>query len=749
MIGSHNVAKNDAQTSRNLFEDSSSNIVSTLSLAIQRERDIVVTMDAYFVAFPSANQRDFKLWMSSLTVLKRYPELSGVAEIVLVPRSQLAKFEASAVRDPAGALGPGGTFGLSPAGNRPYYCLAKVSVSRRGDSGPAAGLDYCGTPLGPLFMKARDSGLGAYLPYGSGKSQELVIGTPIYKTGVAPTTVLKRRGALLGWTGTELVPNVLLATSLRGYPNTAVKFQFNSGNIVATFRAGKAPRGAQTMSTNLHNGWRIETYAGVNNGSIFSNVNALALLLVGLALSMLLGAMLYILGTGRSRALGLVKERTSDLEHLALHDVLTGLPNRALILDRIGQMIARVRRDHTGSALLFLDLDNFKDINDTLGHTVGDQLLVEVGKRLTSILREGDTVGRLSGDEFVILAEGDSLHPDAGALGQRILDALSESFTVKDCAAALSVSASIGIAQGERNHPEDLLRDADIAMYRAKGAGKNRVVAFVPSMQEDVVVRRALGVDLQKALDNEEFFLMYQPIVDLKSGIITGAEALLRWRHPERGVIQPDQFIPALESSGLIIPVGLWVLGEACRQGFEWLERGVWLDLSVNISARQLEYDQIVDDVKNVLTLSVYPADMLTLELTETTLMADVEDSIERLRLLKSLGIRLAIDDFGTGYSSIAYLRQFPVDGIKIDRSFVSNIVETAEAASLVHTLIQLGKDLGLSTVAEGVETDAQRLKLIAEDADFAQGFLFARPLLADDIEALAKLNAMSGNGIQ
>jgi predicted signal transduction protein with EAL and GGDEF domain len=375
--------------------------------------------------------------------------------------------------------------------------------------------------------------------------------------------------------------------------------------------------------------------------------------------------------------------------------------------------------------------------------------LVEVGKRLTSILREGDTVGRLSGDEFVILAEGDSLHPDAGALGQRILDALSESFTVKDCAAALSVSASIGIAQGERNHPEDLLRDADIAMYRAKGAGKNRVVAFVPSMQEDVVVRRALGVDLQKALDNEEFFLMYQPIVDLKSGIITGAEALLRWRHPERGVIQPDQFIPALESSGLIIPVGLWVLGEACRQGFEWLERGVWLDLSVNISARQLEYDQIVDDVKNVLTLSVYPADMLTLELTETTLMADVEDSIERLRLLKSLGIRLAIDDFGTGYSSIAYLRQFPVDGIKIDRSFVSNIVETAEAASLVHTLIQLGKDLGLSTVAEGVETDAQRLKLIAEDADFAQGFLFARPLLADDIEALAKLNAMSGNGIQ
>jgi diguanylate cyclase (GGDEF)-like protein len=598
-------------------------------------------------------------------------------------------------------------------------------------------------------MKARDSGLGAYLPYGSGKSQELVIGTPIYKTGVAPTTVLKRRGALLGWTGTELVPNVLLATSLRGYPNTAVKFQFNSGNIVATFRAGKAPRGAQTMSTNLHNGWRIETYAGVNNGSIFSNVNALALLLVGLALSMLLGAMLYILGTGRSRALGLVKERTSDLEHLALHDVLTGLPNRALILDRIGQMIARVRRDHTGSALLFLDLDNFKDINDTLGHTVGDQLLVEVGKRLTSILREGDTVGRLSGDEFVILAEGDSLHPDAGALGQRILDALSESFTVKDCAAALSVSASIGIAQGERNHPEDLLRDADIAMYRAKGAGKNRVVAFVPSMQEDVVVRRALGVDLQKALDNEEFFLMYQPIVDLKSGIITGAEALLRWRHPERGVIQPDQFIPALESSGLIIPVGLWVLGEACRQGFEWLERGVWLDLSVNISARQLEYDQIVDDVKNVLTLSVYPADMLTLELTETTLMADVEDSIERLRLLKSLGIRLAIDDFGTGYSSIAYLRQFPVDGIKIDRSFVSNIVETAEAASLVHTLIQLGKDLGLSTVAEGVETDAQRLKLIAEDADFAQGFLFARPLLADDIEALAKLNAMSGNGIQ
>jgi ammonium transporter, Amt family len=288
-----------------------------------------------------------------------------------------------------------------------------------------------------------------------------------------------------------------------------------------------------------------------------------------------------------------------------------------------------------------------------------------------------------------------------------------------------------------RSAGEDLLRDADIAMYRAKSVGKQRAVMFLPSMQEAIVDKRMLAIDLHSALENDEFFLLYQPIVELDSGIVTGVEALLRWNHPERGVIQPDQFIPALESSGLIVPVGLWVLQEACRQGATWLAAGTRLTMSVNVSAKQLERDRIVDDVLRTLDETGFDPALLILELTETTLMLDVDVTVERLKLLKTLGVRIAIDDFGTGYSSLAYLRQFPIDIIKIDRTFVSGVVDTAEAATLVHTLVQLGKALGLGIIAEGVETDAQRRKLMSEDTDSAQGFLFARPLSIEDLGAL------------
>lgn len=740
ILGARNVARNDAADSHQLFNSTAASIVSTLNLGIQHEQDLVVTMESYFATSTNSTQRNFTEYTATLKALKRYPELTGIAEIVLVKRAQLAGFEASALKNPIEGSLASSSFQLTPAGARPYYCFARDQMTRPGHEGEPVGLDYCDTPLGPSFMKAMATGQWAYFPFSLNGSQDVVVGTPIYKAGAATTSVAQRDASFLGWTGIELVPRVLLTAALAGHPNTSVRFQFRSGNMAGVFRAGSAPGGAHGRSIDLHNGWKVTIYGAINDGGISANVNALALLLVGLALSLLVGAMTWILGTSRSRALSLVKERTSDLEHVALHDALTGLPNRALILDRILQMTARVRRDHTKSAVLFMDLDNFKDINDTLGHSVGDQLLIAVGARLTQTLRGGDTVGRLGGDEFVILAEGDSLRPDSDELARRILDCLSEPFIVGGCETPLSVSASIGIAQGVRERPEDMLRDADIAMYRAKSLGKSCAVGFLPSMQEDIVVQRTLVVDLQKALDNDEFFLLYQPIVNLKSGALAGVEALLRWNHPERGVVQPDLFIPTLESSGLIVPVGLWVLKEACRQGSLWRVGGLDISLSVNISAKQLEHDQIVDDVRNILLESGFLPGMLALELTETALVADIAGSIERLQLLKALGVRLSIDDFGTGYSSIVYLRQFPVDMIKIDRSFVSNIADSVEAAVLVHTLVQLGKDLGLRAVAEGVETDGQRLKLIAENVDYAQGFLYARPLSAADVEELARL---------
>jgi EAL domain-containing protein (putative c-di-GMP-specific phosphodiesterase class I) len=322
-------------------------------------------------------------------------------------------------------------------------------------------------------------------------------------------------------------------------------------------------------------------------------------------------------------------------------------------------------------------------------------------------------------------------------VAERILDILATPFEIAGSDAPLVVTASIGIAEGRRATPDELLRDADVALYQAKAAGKKCAVVFAPAMQEAVDDHRHLETDLHAAIEADQFFLLYQPTFDLSSGAFTGVEALLRWRHPTRGVIQPDDFIPALEANGLMVPVGRWVLEEACRQGAAWQGQGHNVTVSINVSAKQLDRDQIIADVSNALTKSGFDPSLCVLELTETTLMHNVDDTVGRLTLLKALGVRIAIDDFGTGYSSLAYLRQFPVDVLKIDRSFVSGIADTSEAAAVVHAMVQLGKALGLETVAEGVENDGQRAQLTSEKVDTGQGFLFARPL---DVEAVSRL---------
>jgi diguanylate cyclase (GGDEF)-like protein len=579
------------------------------------------------------------------------------------------------------------------------------------------------------------------VPYRVGSGDELVVGAPIYQGGVVPKTVQARRAAFIGWTGTEILPKTVLDTALRGYPNTAVVFRYGSGPSAATFRAGTAPKESQGMTIELHNGWSVQTFGSVTDSGVLSDGKALILLLGGISVSLLLGVLIYVLGTSRSRALLLVSERTDQLHHQAFHDSLTGLPNRALILDRTQQMLARARRLHTPVAALFLDLDNFKDINDTLGHEVGDELLAGVAKRMASTLRDGDTVGRLGGDEFVVLVEGISLAAGAQVIADRILDVLKPQFEIAGSEVPLTVTASIGIAEGDRSAPGDLLRDADIALYRAKAAGKHCAVTYSPAMHEVADVHRNLDVDLRRAFDEDQFFLLYQPTINLATGTFGGVEALLRWMHPERGVVLPAEFIPALEASGLIVPVGQWVLDRACRQGAAWHDQGHQVTVSVNVSSVQLGRDRIIDDVHGALSASGMNPGMLTLELTETTLMLDVETTAARLQKLKALGVRIAIDDFGTGYSSLAYLRQFPIDVLKIDQSFVSGVAKAKESVAIVHTLVQLGKVLGLETVAEGIESEDQRMRLMAEDVNVGQGFLFAHPL---DVEAVNELLNMS-----
>ena len=429
------------------------------------------------------------------------------------------------------------------------------------------------------------------------------------------------------------------------------------------------------------------------------------------------------------------KALEEQLAHQAFHDSLTGIANRALFKDRLRQTVARAGRRKEKPALLFFDLDGFKTVNDSLGHGIGDELLAAVATRLGPYVRGGDTMARLGGDEFAILLE-DTEDAATAAVGvaERIIDALQAPFVLQN--KEVFTSASIGIAL--LTGPEDadaLLRNADIAMYMAKAAGKARYQLFNPSMHDAVVTQLQLEGELQRALDRKEFFLVYQPLISLNTGRAVGVEALLRWRHPHRNVVPPTTFIPLAEKTGAIVPIGRWVLREACQQVRIWQQGNPDLGLSVNLSGRQLRDHKLTDVVRQALADSGMAPGTLTLEITESVLMDDVESTLEVLRGLRALGIHLAIDDFGTGYSSLSYLRQFPVDSLKIDRSFVSAL-DSAEGEPLVATIMRMGQTLHLEVVAEGIERLGQLDELKKLHCDVGQGFHFSKPLPDDEMTA-------------
>ena len=464
---------------------------------------------------------------------------------------------------------------------------------------------------------------------------------------------------------------------------------------------------------------------------------AQALSILQLSLEFSLLRMSECFETERQRTDEELGRREEELSFLATHDPLTGLPNRTLILDRVEQMLARSHRSQKPVAALFVDLDNFKAINDTLGHTVGDELLQAVAARLGGVVRDADALGRLGGDEFVVVSDDLSLSVGPELIAERLLDALGQPFKLgPQDETHVTVTASIGIAAGDRISAEELLRDADIAMYRAKWDGKHRYVVFEDDMQHAVQHRMELEMDLRDALQRDEFILAYQPTVNLSDMRPTGVEALIRWNHPARGTVQPDDFIPLLEETGLIIEVGRWVLQEACAQGAKWREDGYEIRIAVNISGRQLDTDQLIADIEAALADSGLDPQALTIEITETTLMRNAEETARRLAQIKALGVRIAIDDFGTGYSSLAHLQRFPVDSLKIDRSFISGLQHNREGETLIHTLVQLGKALAIETVAEGIEQQHELTLLQDENCDNGQGFLFARPLDATATEA-------------
>ncbi len=430
-----------------------------------------------------------------------------------------------------------------------------------------------------------------------------------------------------------------------------------------------------------------------------------------------------------------------QLQHQAFHDTVTGLANRALFHDRVHHALERRGRDGQELAVLLLDLDDFKAVNDSLGHAVGDRLLTEVGNRLRTLVRGADTVARMGGDEFAVLME-EARQEEAGEAAERIVEGLKAPFLLdgKD----VLVRASLGIAIVEADAiqgTEEVLRNADVAMYMAKAEGKGRYQIFEPTMHSSVLKRLELRADLLRAVENQEFVLYFQPIYEMASGDLAGVEALIRWQHPDRGLVPPDQFIPLAEETGLIVPMGKWALEEACRQALT-LQRALPrparpLTMAVNLSAKQLQEPELVRDLAEILRETGLRPDSLHVEITESVMMADTEFSVARLKELKMLGVRLAVDDFGTGYSSLNYIRRFPIDVLKIDKSFIDGITDEGEVSALTEAILQLSKILRLHAVAEGIETREQLDRLLELDCELGQGYLFARPLERTAIERL------------
>jgi diguanylate cyclase (GGDEF)-like protein/PAS domain S-box-containing protein len=440
------------------------------------------------------------------------------------------------------------------------------------------------------------------------------------------------------------------------------------------------------------------------------------------------------------RDVSAARAMAEQMTHSAQHDFLTGLPNRMLLNDRVNQAIALAARHAKKVAVLFLDLDGFKHINDSLGHPIGDKLLQSIAQRLVSCVRGTDTVSRQGGDEFVVLLSEMAQQEDAAISALRILDAVAKAHSIDQHDLHLTASIGVSVCPDDGLDAETLIKNADIAMYQAKENGRQSYQFFKPVMNVRAVERQSIEESLRRALERKEFSLHYQPKVRLATGEITGAEALIRWSHPTRGPVSPANFIPVAEDCGLILPIGQWVLREACKQARAWLDAGLSLgSIAVNISSMEFRDDNFLESVFETLSETGLDPRFLELELTESVLMKRAESASSVLKTLRARGVQIAVDDFGTGYSSLSYLRKFPIDALKIDQSFVRQITSAPDDSTIVTAVISMGRSLKLRVVAEGVETQAELAFLRARLCDEAQGFYFSRPVLPQQFANLLK----------
>jgi diguanylate cyclase (GGDEF)-like protein len=744
VLAARSLARTDAANARKAFPQASAAIASTLKLAVQREEELAVSASTFFARNPATSPAEFHTWVNWARTARRFPELDNLGLVTLVRVPELAAFQArvsghaatppsplSATAHPARAAGP--SVRIVPASDHHYYCLTVAELAQGAAVAAPTGLDYCALSNGLLL--ARDKGVASYTSVSAANGEALEVVTPVYRGNVTPHTVFGRDAASVGWLREVLVPGVMLAQALRGHSGDVVSLSYRTGRSSVVFANGSPQPGWQTATTSLHDGWTVTSFAARPSTDLLSDGDALALLIAGGVLSVLLGLLIFVLGAGRSGR-GPAPAPIRDGPENDLYDALTGLPNRALTLDRAECMVARAgRQSGMLAGALFIDIDWLKDVNDKLGEAAGDHLLKIVAERLEKVVRTGDTVGRLGADEFVVLVESAARGVRLDSLARRVIESLHKPVELDGFGPSFFFTASIGVAFGRYETHEDLLRDAQLALHAAKAAGKDRYTLFNANMRSVIESRGVLEDELNSALAERQFFLLYEPIYDLGTSRVAGLEAVIRWMHPKRGIIPPADFIPLAEEAGLIVPIGRWALEEACIRGAAWNVAGHPVGVSVKVSANQLNRDGFATDVRRALQQSGIEPSMLTLEVAETTVIRDLAVSAERLGELKRLGVRIAIDDFGgSGYARHSDLQRLPLDFLKVDRNSLAASDDEDYRNWLLEAILIVGRELSLTVIATGIDTAEQVAALQGMGCTMAQGSFAGNPMPLDAV---------------
>lgn len=762
LLKGEEVAANDSAKARQGFRVSAGGIASALKLATQREEDLVFGASTFFASNPQAGPAEFTRWAGWTHLVRRYPELERLGLVTLVRSSELPAFKGRITGHPrsvsnlsrsdiSGQASVAASLRIQPPGHRPYYCLTAATLSRGFAKIPLGGIDYCA--LTPGLLASRASGARSYTQASTSAGDVLAIVTPIYRGGALPSSHTGRKAAFTGWLRAVLAPKVLLRAALRSSPGEAVQLRYRAGTSNVAFTSGTPRAGAQTAITSFHNGWTAAVFGPPVAAGPFASTDARAVFIAGCLLSVLLGMLIYLIGPGFLPALPARPERTRKprtprteaagggaeaprAPHEDLYDGLTGLPNRALTDELAARLVARAARQSGMLAgALLVDIDGFADSSERLGRSAADQLLNVVAERLEGVVRAGDIVGRAAEGRFVVLVEAEARGARLDSLARRMIESLHTPIEREGLPAHFALTTSIGLTFGRYTSSEELLRDAELALQAANAAGGARYALFNANMRSVTEGRGVLEAELNAALLESQFFLLYQPILDLRTHRIVALEALIRWRHPTKGVLLPAEFLPLAEETGLIVPIGRWVLEEACSRTAAWNVAGHRVGVSTMVSSGQLNREGFAVDVRRALQQSGIEPSRLTLEIAESTVMLDAAAAAERIGQAKDLGVRVAIDDFGSGYAYRSDLQKMPLDFLKVDRSSLAASDDEDYRSWLLEAILIFGRDLSLTVIAKGIESEEQLSTLQAMGCTMGQGYFIGEPVTIDGVE--------------